>query len=255
MSNEEAAIEEDEETITSKGKKKNPHTQKKDRFPNLTRILLDDREFDEEQATIEEMSKDDDEDLVVIEDTYDNLKRKREIDIQENYSTNEDMQYTGKGKKKRKNDKSNINENKFNMIDRVNINITNEKEKQFTEDKQRNMIIAEKTTQANINSYNISRNILKNGKIKRNKTNSGNNLKLNIRGLITEKSIQTIKNKINCTQININELTKILNTYYIVGTIEILKIYKLENAKLRESEGINIKGRYPRLIEEVKDPP
>jgi hypothetical protein len=102
MSNEDAAIEEDEETITSKGKKKNPHTQKKDRFPNLTRILLDDRKFDEEQATIEEMSKDDDEDLVVIEDTYDNLKRKREIDIQENYSTNEDMQYTGKGKKKRK---------------------------------------------------------------------------------------------------------------------------------------------------------
>jgi hypothetical protein len=55
------------------------------------------------------------------------------------------------------------------------------------------MIIAKKTTHANINTYNISRNIPRNEKNKRNKTTTGNNLKQNIRGLITEKNIQTIK--------------------------------------------------------------
>jgi hypothetical protein len=231
------AEEESEDNITSRNKKIKEKTFKK-KYPNLAKVQLDDIIKEGDDATDESDNMEDDE-----KNKYPALYNL----IEKDNCINEKIPL--------EQSKYNINENPYNKIKKIKFcNPKSIEKSKSINDKQTNLMVAELTTQANINACNYSKNLLMRGKILKDEDHK--QLKLNIRGIITKDNEKRIKKTIKSKKrISISEAIKIMNTTYIVGTLDILRIYREENTKLRLNEGVNIKRRFPKAIREIKDPP
>lgn len=191
-------------------------------------------------------------DLLTIADKDETAADSSLMYVEPNLNTNK--QKKKRGKKRIFED---INDNPFNQIDQIKyLDPSKAGESKRINDKQVNMLIAEISTQANINTINESKNLLKRGNIVRSKSNRKLEIKCKVRGLITDKGRKNIE---KILKIKKNELLSrvilAMNQLYIAGCYEVFKIYKAENVKLRLSEGIDIRGREPKLLKQPTDPP
>lgn len=156
--------------------------------------------------------------------------------------------------------KYNINDNPHNNCKRIRHNnpLLNNHEINKINISQINLISSEITTQMNINVRNEALHALQQGKIRgrAKKSTMDIDLKLRSRGIVTNKQKMMIADIVKIPldkEKKLNKVIQILNREYVRGMISVIKIYKEENVKEREKEGVNIKRRYPRAVR--KKPP
>jgi len=121
---------------------------------------------------------------------------------------------------------------------------------------QTNCILAGLTSQDNINNRNINSNPLNslNACIEESKGNDSKQIKLDSKGLLTNKLKMRIAEMCRTRRKNrvTSKILKVIQRVYLDAVKESLQYYREENIKLRESEGVNIRNKYPRIIKPKK---
>jgi hypothetical protein len=121
---------------------------------------------------------------------------------------------------------------------------------------QTNCILAGLTSQDNINNRNLNSNPLNSLNACIKEDSNRKQLKLDSKGLLTNK----LKNRIiEMCQIRRKKraelkIFRVIQRTYLQAIKKALDYFREENIKLRESEGVNIKNKYPRIIKPKGNP-